>query len=487
MSLSALLDGIGVVPPALDRDIHDLTLDSREAGPGSCFVALAGRRHDGFEFAVDAARRGAAAVLAEAPAATDVGVPVIAVPSLRQELGRLSRRFFDDPSAALEVCAVTGTNGKTTVAHLAAQALERLGGGCGYIGTLGAGRPGRLTALEHTTPDVITLNRWLERFRADGCGASALEASSHALDQGRLDGIRVAVAAFTNLGHDHLDYHGDLAAYAAAKRRLFQHPGLGAAVINVDDEVGRTIADELPAGIDLWRCSVNGDARARLSAVGMRSGFDGIAFEISIAGAARAPVASPLVGRFNVTNLLLIGGMLLAAGHPLGAVAATLGELEAVPGRMEPCGVSAAGARVFVDYAHSPDSLEAALSALRELGPRRILVVFGCGGERDRSKRAPMGRVAGQLADHVVITADNPRGEAPAAIAKDIADGVGAGVCDIVLDRAEAIRRALALAGRDEVVLVAGKGHESVQEIAGRRRAFSDRAVVAEALGAGCP
>ncbi|MGE0482789.1 MAG: UDP-N-acetylmuramoyl-L-alanyl-D-glutamate--2,6-diaminopimelate ligase [Gammaproteobacteria bacterium] len=490
LPLSVLLAGIADVAPAQEREVRDITLDSRAVQPGSCFLAVRGTRENAMCHARDAVNRGAVAIVAECRDATiDLDVPVIDVPGLRVELGTLAARFFGAPSESVRVFAVTGTNGKTTVAHLGAQAFRLVDGPCGYIGTLGAGWPDAPETGINTTPDVITINRWLARMRDAGAAAATLEASSHALDQGRLDGLRLRAAAFTNLGHDHLDYHGTHAAYGAAKARLFRHPALAAAVVNVDDACGADIAAALDPGIELWTCSSRpGDsargAPARLRACAIDSSLRGIGFQLHVDGQPVA-VRSPLIGRFNVDNLLIIAGLLLAAGHPQDAVADCLGRLHAVPGRMERCGTTTRGAVVFVDYAHSPDSLTAALTTLRELTCGALHLVFGCGGNRDRSKRAPMGAVAAELADHIVVTDDNPRDEDPTKIVADIMAGIGTvASCRVIGDRAEAIRQVLAVAAEGDTVLIAGKGHESTQEVRGEWLEFNDlvqvRAVLQE-------
>ncbi len=480
LTLAALLRDLASVPTALDRVVLDITLDSREVGPGSCFIALSGTRKHGMHYIGDALARGATAILCDDEVVPAVSsVPVIAVRDLRNHLGLLAARCFDSPASALAVYAVTGTNGKTTVSHLLAQALTTLGAGCGYIGTLGAGRPGALSATANTTPDVISINRWLARFRDDGCTAATVEASSHALAQDRLADIPLAAAAFTNLGHDHLDYHGSLAHYAAAKRRLFACADLAAAVINVDDACGREIAAGLAAGLERWTVSSRGTARLRATAVATHA--DGSEFELVTAGAS-AHITSPLTGRFNVDNLLVIAALLLATDHRFVDVCATIPTLTAVPGRMQACGTTAAGARVVVDYAHSPDSLTAVLASLRELGPERLIVVFGCGGDRDRSKRPLMGHAAEHAADLVVITSDNPRTEDPAAIAGEIMAGMQTEPAAVIDDRRAAIVWAITTAAAGDIVLIAGKGHESTQERHGVFSAFDDATIVVEIL-----
>ena len=482
VALSTLLRDIVTVPAALDRQIEDLTLDSREVRAGSCFIALAGHQDDGSRYAAQAIARGALAVLAERPLSNlRPDVPVLHSPQLRQHLGALANRFFDTPSAALKLCAVTGTNGKTTVAHLLAQAVEQMGEAAGYIGTLGAGALAQLAPLANTTPDIITINRWLASCRARGCTVVALEASSHALAQQRLDGLAIWAGAFTNLGHDHLDYHLNLDSYSAAKRRLFAQPGLGCAVVNIDDVLGAQWVHSLPSSFALWTCSSR-DARARLRADGIVAAATGMQFTLDIDGW-RKRIASRLVGRFNVDNLLVVCGLLLAGGYTREAIAEVLPALRGVTGRAEECGRTARGARVFVDYAHTPDSLVAILATLRALAPRRIVVVFGCGGGRDRSKRALMGAIAERDAERLIVTADNPRNELAADIAVEICAGMRKpSAATVLVDRALAIRTALAEADDGDFVLIAGKGHERTQESAGQLTPFSDHVEIARAL-----
>ncbi len=486
--LSTLLDGMITVPPNQDREVRDIALDSRDAGPGSCFFALRGSQVNGLSYAADAIARGATACVVEDNAGqASFGVPVFELTSLRASLGEIAKRFFGDPSAALNVFAVTGTNGKSTVAHLAAQALNELGTACGYIGTLGAGTLDGLKSVGLTTPDVITLNRWLSCLVDDQVAHVALEASSHALDQNRLAGLRVIAAAFTNLGHDHLDYHGCIERYAQSKRSLFEHDGLATAVVNVDDPLGASVATSLESSVDTWSCSSGHghgarSERARATADEIDSLADGVHFTL-IADGARGRVETSIPGRFNVDNLLLVGAFLLSLGHPLDRICSALSRVRAVPGRMEYCGVSTARTRVFIDYAHSPDSLLAALRALREFGPRKLIVVFGCGGERDRSKRPRMGEIAEAHADRVILTSDNPRGEDNADITRDITEGMLAPNAVLIEhDRALAIESAIEKGGADDIVLIAGKGHESIQEHRGVRTPFSDHVEVVRTL-----
>lgn len=493
-ALSTLLAGIAVVEPAQDRVLSDLTLDSREVVPGSCFLALRGSRENAYQrYAATACARGAVAVVTDDCTSTaTLPVPTIRIPALRRHLGLLARRYFADPSRALRVVAVTGTNGKTTVAHLTAQAYAHLGMPYGYVGTLGSGRLDALVGGANTTPDVISLSRTFASLRDAGCVGAALEASSHAIDQGRLDGLRLHTAAFTNLGRDHLDYHGDLAGYERAKHRLFAQPALVAAVINVDDASGARLIRGLPHGLELWTCSTRGRApvaphERRLNARDIALGVDGLEFELEVDGRA-APVHSRLIGRFNVDNLLMIAGLMLTGGIDFDRTCACLGQLVAVPGRLEACGLTARGARVFVDYAHTPDALDAVLGSLRALDPSALGVVFGCGGDRDQGKRPHMAAAVERHADWAIVTSDNPRGEAPDAIAAQITAGFSPRMdVAVVDDRAAAIRAALARGAAGGIVLIAGKGHETTQECAGLRVPFDDREQVRRALAEAAP
>lgn len=501
------------LPPGLGGLVPSgLCADSRRLRPGEAFVALAGASSHGLQHAEAVRARGAVALLHDPAEAASAGLAApagaIAVPGLRARLGALADRFHDAPSAALRVVGVTGTNGKTSTVHLLAEALERLGTPAGSIGTLGAGRVGRLVAGERTTPDVLSVHALLAGLRDAGAKAVAMEVSSHALDQGRVDGVRFALAVFTNLSRDHLDYHGDMAAYGAAKARLFAWPGLPAMVLNLDDAFGRGLASTLPArlshaGTDAdahdghapaasdhghapaacWTVSAAGDPAARLRAEGLVLAPDGLRFDL-VEGGCRAAIASPLLGRFNADNLLAVAGALRALGFDFAAVAAVLPRLGPVPGRMTRLGGGAAPL-VLVDYAHTPDALALALGSLRGHVRGRLFCLFGCGGERDRGKRAEMAAVAERLADRVLVTDDNPRGEDGDAIVADILGGFREPTRHAVLrDRRAAIRAVLAEAGPGDVVLLAGKGHEPYQEVAGIRHPFDDLAEARAALEA---
>jgi UDP-N-acetylmuramoyl-L-alanyl-D-glutamate--2,6-diaminopimelate ligase len=509
-----LLAGIVEAPEGIA--VSDVTLDSREVTPGALFLACRGHAAGsgsgalhGVEFAAQASERGARAVLFETPdagetraleaasrllqrvrqrAGQDEDQFVVAVPDLRSHLGMIADRFFGEPSQAVHVVGVTGTNGKTTCAWLIAQALTLCGRPAAYIGTLGYGSPGRLRPMAHTTADVVSVHRQLAALRAAGAAAVAMEVSSHALDQGRVDEVRFAEAAFTNLTQDHLDYHGTMQAYGCAKARLFARPTLHARVINVDDAFGRELAASTTGHGRLvltGRGGVMLRAAAHVTATQVRALADG--FELSVDsswGAARVRV--PLIGDFNVDNALTTLAVLLAAEVPLAEALQALERCVAAPGRMQTVRVAAAAAHatVIVDYAHTPDALAKALAAARGHCKGRLRIVFGCGGDRDALKRPIMGGIAAAGADAVTVTDDNPRTESPAAIVRDILAGITAGHEHVRVehDRALAIRDAIRAAAPADVVLIAGKGHEDYQIYGATRRDFSDEQVAREVL-----
>ncbi len=488
--LAELLPGVPGVPGVA---ISDLTLDAGSVRPGGAFVALRGMTCHGLDFAAEAEARGAAVVLwdpSEEPArvpafSTAAGIPVA---GLRARLGSMADRFFDAPSARLAIAGVTGTNGKTTCAWLAAAALGRLGVAAAYRGTLGVGCPPAVRPGSHTTPDVLSLHRQLAELAAANTTHVALEVSSHALDQGRADGVRLRIAAFTNLSRDHLDYHGTMERYAAAKARLFALPGIEHAVINMDDPAGRGYAGALPRGVTLTAIGTDprtcDSAPRRVVARRVAGTLAGLELDVDThAGAAR--LVSPLIGDFNAENLLVVLGVLLAFDVPLADATAVLATTGAPPGRMETFVARGGGPLCVVDYAHSPDALAKVLGAARRHCHGRLILVFGCGGERDTGKRAEMGAIAERLADLVIVTDDNPRGEPPDAIVAMILAGMRRPARVRVLhDRALAIALAYAQAAAGDVVLVAGKGHEDCQITASGRRRFSDRAELGRLTGA---
>lgn len=465
-----------------------LRTDSRQVQPGDAFVAWPGHTRDGRTFVGAALAAGAAACLVEDAGVEAFGFAdarIASLPGLKAATGAIADRFFGAPSAQLDVVATTGTNGKTSSAWWIAQALAALGRPCGVIGTLGVGVPPALASTGLTTPDPVALQAALRRFVDDGLEACAIEASSIGLVEQRLAGTRIAVALFTNLTRDHLDYHGTMEAYRAAKWALFDWPGLKAAVINVDDESGAELAASLQGtGLDLWTVSSSRPARLAARDVGYVDG--GLAFEVVEDGHA-VPLTSELVGEYNVHNLLGVIGGLRALGVTLADAVAVVPGLTPVPGRMQRVG-GLRGPAVVVDYAHTPDALEKVLDSLRPLAAARggaLWCVFGCGGNRDASKRPLMGDIAARGADHVVVTSDNPRDEAPYAIVEQIVAGVASerqARLRAIVDRREAIAHALRHAADADVVLLAGKGHEEHQEIRGVKLPFSDALEARKAL-----
>ena len=491
LALSSLLEG--EPRPSRDVMLTDISQDSRGVARGGAFLASQGRRSHGLAHVATALARGATVVLwepapgVEAPSlpADVIGVPV---PSLGARAGELADRFFRTPSADLKVAGVTGTNGKTTTAYLLAQAADAVGRRGAYLGTLGAGRPGRLAGADLTTPDAVSVHRRLAEARDDGSDTLAMEVSSHALDQGRVGGVRFDTAVFTNLSRDHLDYHGTLEAYGAAKMRLFRSLGLRSAVINVQDPFGRALAETLDESVESVWFSTGSELIAaprigwiRLS--GMRALATGLTLHVESSWGA-GTLRSRLVGAFNAENLLATLGVMLGWRVPLQQALAAVGACQPPPGRMEVFGGGSHPVAI-VDYAHTPDALAKVLDAARAHARGRLHCVFGCGGDRDPGKRPQMGAIAEELADAVVLTNDNPRTEDPREILAQIAAGMrDASRAVVIPDRANAIHHALSEAEAGDVVVIAGKGHEEYQITGEERRPFSDRRVVLEALGA---
>jgi UDP-N-acetylmuramoyl-L-alanyl-D-glutamate--2,6-diaminopimelate ligase len=470
-----------------------ITTDSRKVRAGDGFIAWPGAATDGRRFVASALAAGATTCLVERD-----GLEVFAfddariasLPGLKAATGAIADAFFEQPSRSLEVVATTGTNGKTSTSWWTAQALTLLGRRCAVVGTLGIGAPplpDRAAQIEFTgltTPDPVMLHAALRLFADAGFAACAIEASSIGLVEQRLAGLRVAVALFTNFTRDHLDYHGTMDAYWAAKRQLFASPGLRAAVVNVDDARGAVLASELSGTpLDVWTCSVRGPARLAATNLGYVDG--GLAFDLH-EGEQRLAVRSTLIGDYNASNLLAVIGGLRAMGVPLADAVSVVPRLTPVPGRMQRVGSGVDAPEVVVDYAHTPDALEKVLHALRPLATARggrLACVFGCGGNRDATKRPLMGAIAARDADAVVVTSDNPRGEPPAAILAEIVAGIAEPTkVTVVEDRRAAIARAIASADARDVILVAGKGHEDYQDIAGVKHPFSDAAEAEHAL-----
>jgi UDP-N-acetylmuramoyl-L-alanyl-D-glutamate--2,6-diaminopimelate ligase len=479
----------GFASDAPDVPVADLTLDSRAVRPGALFLACRGTRQHGLDFLPQALANGASALLWEptpgvpAPATS---IPALPVEGLSRRVGEIAARFFGHPARQLHAVGITGTDGKTSTAWLVAQALEALGEACLYVGTLGAGRAGHIVPGDQTTPDPVSLQRRLHEARGAGVAAVAMEVSSHALDQARVAGIDFHTAVLTNVGRDHLDYHGTPEAYAAAKRRLFTEPRPPAAVLNRDDATGAAWAAELAGrGTRVTLYGLDGDAAGARHAIGRSLDLraSGIAFEATT-HAGRARIASRLLGRFNAWNLLAALAVLLEKGVALEAACAALSSAATVPGRIEGFRGPRAKPLVVVDYAHTPQALAQVLHAVRAHCRATMWCVFGCGGDRDRRKRPLMGAAAAQAADRVIVTDDNPRSEDPAAIVREIQAGFSQGFsAPVIHDRARAIEAAVREAGPDDVVVVAGKGHEDYQLYGQERRAFSDRAFVAQLVG----
>lgn len=494
--LSSLLQGVVEIAPESDRPVAGMTLDSQSVFPGALFCALSGTRRHGMDFAVTVVARGAIALLAEPDAnwsrerirevGVELSIPAVCISQLSRCLSAVSGRFHADPSHTLDVLGITGTNGKTSVCQFIAQVL----GGeipCGIVGTLGYGFSDELAATGFTTPDAIRLQAILAELKSKGAGAVAMEVSSHALDQGRAAGISVDTAVFTNLSRDHLDYHTDMLDYALAKRRLFHLPGLRHAVLNADDPFGLEILESLDSRVQPvlyglgsgWEPALGGPRWLRAENLeikprGMRATVVGSWGE--------GELSSTLLGRFNVSNLLAVLAVVLLRGWEFERALDQVGRVRGVSGRME-CFGSKGQPLVVVDYAHTPDALEQALSVLREHQPKRLITLFGCGGERDRGKRPEMGAVAERLSERIIVTDDNPRGEDGDRIVDDILAGMQEpDKVEVQRNRGRAIRYAVCLAGPDDIVLVAGKGHETTQTIGEQVLPFSDRAQVTQVL-----
>ena len=493
------LQQLGSVPAALSWLVRSgargLVIDSRRLEAGDAFIAWPGGMHDGRQHVLPALAAGAAACVVEADGAEALGfddLRIAAMDGLKANAGPLASAFFGVPSERLSVIAITGTNGKTSTAWWTAQALSALGRCCGMVGTLGVGTvpgpggnadPAALVSTGLTTPDPVTLQRAFKRFADDGFAACAIEASSIGLVEERLSGTHIDVAVLTNFTQDHLDFHGSMDAYWQAKAGLFDWPGLRAAVLNVDDARGLQLQGKLAGTpIDLWTYSADPSPTARLCARDIRYVDDGLAFELVEAGAHSVALRSGLIGDYNVSNLLAVVATLRALGVTLAHAARACALLTSVPGRMQRVLAAEPGAglqpEVLVDYAHTPDALDKALRALQPLAAARggaLWCVFGCGGNRDAGKRPLMGAIAQRHAQQVVVTSDNPRDEDPGAIITAVLAGITeTATTRVIEDRRAAIAHAVNQAQLNDVVLIAGKGHEDYQEIAGTRHAFDD-------------
>jgi UDP-N-acetylmuramoyl-L-alanyl-D-glutamate--2,6-diaminopimelate ligase len=530
--LSTLLAGIATLGSHDEREIQGLSLDSRKTQPGDLFLACASQgrlsveggsllpvpapatlgppaRHKmpgatqatqvhGQEFIAAAIKAGAVAVAYEIttgestssthnihPDIESLPVPMFGVEKLSQQLGLIADRFYNHPSRDLRVIGVTGTNGKTSISHFLAQALSDADNTppCGVIGTLGYGLYGNVALGSHTTPDALTLQALLDSMRSQGARSVVMEASSHGLLQGRVNDIAFDTAIFTNLSRDHLDYHGTMAAYSDAKRRLFSMPGLKHAVINADDACGRELLASLPAGVRPLAYGIGSSTSEGVYGSNLHLSMNGLEMDISSPWG-NGRLRSPLLGCFNASNLLAVLATLLLTGLPLATALERIARINTIPGRMERFGVDGQPLAV-VDYAHTPDALAQVLSTLREHITRgaRLWCVFGCGGDRDRGKRPLMGMTAEELADYVVVTDDNPRHEDPLGIITDILSGM-ANPDGVYIQRlrAQAITFAITYAHPGDVVLIAGKGHETYQQIGVHKLPFSDRQLVFDLL-----
>lgn len=488
VKLSSLLENLAPVAALDDVEIHGLSSDSRQVQVGDLFLACGGDHSHGLDYLPQVLQAGAAAVVYEpstdthAALATAANIPLLPLPALRTQLGHIAASFYQHPSRALAVIGITGTNGKTSCSQFIAQALDRPAARCGVIGTLGYGLVNELVAGDRTTPDAVAVQRLLSDMLARGARQVTMEVSSHALAQGRVNSVEFQVAVWTNLSRDHLDYHGDMAAYATAKQRLFHTPGLRHAVINLDDEYGRQLLTTIPDSVQRIGYTLDDDAARH--GVQRVAGRDLQLTEAGIAMQIRSPwgegeLRAPLLGRFNASNLLAALAALLALDMPFATALERLAQVTTVPGRMERFG-GGGQPLVVVDYAHTPDALEQALRALRDHCHGKLWCIFGCGGERDAGKRPLMGAAAEQYADRVVVADDNPRGEDPIQIVADILAGMrNPDAAYLRRDRVQAIRFAVEQSRPGDVILVAGKGHEDYQLTGARRIPYSDRHSVA--------
>ncbi|MEO0369342.1 MAG: UDP-N-acetylmuramoyl-L-alanyl-D-glutamate--2,6-diaminopimelate ligase [Pseudomonadota bacterium] len=461
--------------------ITDLCLDSRQVGEGSLFLAYPGVNNDGRDFIAAAIDQGAAAVFYEAfgnPAVEGLSIPAFAVSGLQRKVGLLADCFFSSPSQDLQVFGVTGTNGKTTCAYLLAQAFDLLGLKSGFIGTIGAGGLGNISASTHTTPDAVSLQRTLAGLRDEGVTQVCMEVSSHALHQARVAGTNFFAVAFTNLTQDHLDYHATMEDYGAAKAKLFTEFDSTLALINADDEFGQELIERATAEFVVSYGQQSGDLRVEE----VQSSTHGLSLSLTSDGL-DIELDSKLVGAVNVPNLLLVTAALLGLSTPLEDILAVVAKLNPAPGRME-LFTKSGRAQVVVDYAHTPDALAKAIESVRHHCKGKLWCLFGCGGDRDQAKRPLMGAVAANDADYVIVTNDNPRSESPDEIADQIIAGMptNSAHVSVQLDRKLAIEKAIANAAAEDWVLVAGKGHEETQTIGDLVVAFSDREIVKDTL-----
>ena len=507
--LVALLAGLAEHPVETACEITGLNMNSHAIEQGDLFLACAGTQQHGLHYAEEAVAKGAVAVAYEVTAGKelqgeaaeilgrlqDKAIPLIAVRELSLKAGTIAERFYAEPSKAMHVIGITGTNGKTSCSHFLAAVLSTEKLPCGVIGTLGNGKFGQLKTTTHTTPDALSLHKLFADMRDEGLQYVSMEVSSHGLEQGRISGVAFDTAVFTNLSRDHLDYHGDMESYARSKQKLFEQPGLRYAVINADDGFGLELLESLPDSVQSVAYSLSDEGNAEASELrnsvmhlGCVQGSDlqftqeGMSMQVSTPWG-DGELHSHLFGRFNASNLLAVLTTALLTGMRLPQALQGIAKLHSVPGRMQHIEVTDGKPLIVVDYAHTPDALQHALEALRVHCQGKLWCVFGCGGERDRGKRPLMGSVAEQLADEIILTDDNPRGEDSAAIIEDIRAGIHAsGKLHIETNRRAAIAYAIERAAAADIVLVAGKGHEDYQLIGHERLPFNDASVVTELL-----
>ena len=495
MTLKQLLSGFVELDCLPDIPLTGLCLDSRKIQSGNVFVALAGQKDHGLAFAEAAVKKGAVAVLCDREfdqycqqILSSLITRVICVPvlNLSEKLGAIASRYYGNPSADLFTVGVTGTDGKTSVSHFIAQALDGLDKPSAVLGTVGNGLISQLQQASHTTPDVIQVHQLLAEYKKQGAGQIAMEVSSHGLDQRRVDAVNFDVAVLTNLGRDHLDYHGDIEAYREAKRQLFLLPGLSAAVLNLDDEFGRQLASMLKGKLVTWGYSLSNKYEEitdySISVKDFKTHSQGLSMTLNTPEGG-VSLDTSLLGEFNILNVMATLVVLLIKGIPLHKAVARLSELNTVPGRME----SFSGDKqplVVVDYAHTPQALELALKTLKHHTEARLHCVFGCGGDRDKGKRPLMALAAETYADRVIVTDDNPRTEDGQHIIEQIQAGFKQpAAIEIIPDRKQAITHAIGSASEHDIVLIAGKGHEDYQIFGDIKYPYSDRQVVAELLG----
>jgi UDP-N-acetylmuramoyl-L-alanyl-D-glutamate--2,6-diaminopimelate ligase len=474
-----LADLLAILNVASDSniEINQLVIDSRKVSDGALFCAYKGVQADGRDYLQQAEKNGAAAILYDAQdfdLPDNITIPAFSISNLQARVGTLAHHFFGRACDEMQVFGVTGTNGKTTCCYLLTQALTHLGMQAAMIGTIGVGKLDSLAPADHTTPDPIALHKMLADFKAQGITQVCMEVSSHALHQGRVNGVEFFCALFTNLSHDHLDYHGDMASYGAAKKRLFTSFSSELMVTNASDSFGASLIEiantefivSYGQGGDVYADEVN-------------LGVDGIEFEFEGNGIDFS-ASTPLIGAVNIPNIEMLVATLLALSTSIEDIQSILASLTPAPGRMELYRVPGK-ASVVVDYAHTPDALEKALLSVKQHCQGELWCVFGCGGDRDQGKRSVMGAVADKGADRLIVTNDNPRSEDPAAIAAQIVTGIKVNH-QVILNRAEAIASAISQASLDDWILVAGKGHETTQQIGSQLLNFSDREQVQDAL-----